>query len=67
MKGVYIINCSCGEQYIMETGRLVSIRLKEHSADIHREITRSSALVEHAGKTNHQIGLENTKVIANER
>jgi len=66
-KGVYIINCSCGEQYIGETGRLVSIRLKEHSADIRWERTRSSALAEHAGKTNHHICLENTKVIANEK
>ena len=66
-KGVYIIKCSCGEQYIGETGRSMRIRLKEHSADILRERTRSSALVEHAGKTNHHICLENTKVIANEK
>jgi len=66
-KGVYMINCSCGEHYIGETGRLVRIRLKEHGADIRNERTHSSALVEHAGKTNHHICLEDTKVIANEK
>lgn len=29
-KGVYMINFSCGERYIGETGRSVKIRLKEH-------------------------------------
>ena len=42
------------------------IRLKEHSADIHNERTRTSALAEHVGKTNHHICLEDAKVIANE-
>ena len=64
-KGVYIIKCSCGDQYIGETGRSVRIRLKEHSADIRNERTKSSALAEHVGKTNHHICLEDTKVIAN--
>ena len=66
-KCVYIINCSCGEQYIRETGKSVNIGLKENSVDIRRERTRSSALAEHARKTNHHICLENTKVIENEK
>ena len=65
-KGVYIISCSYGKQYIGETGRSVRTRLKEHSADIRRERTRSSALAEHVGKTNHHICLEETKVVARE-
>jgi len=65
-KGVYIIKCSCGDQYIGETGRSVRIRLKEHSADLRHERVRSSALAEHVGKTNHHICLEDAKVIANE-
>lgn len=65
-KGVYIINCSCADQYIGETGRSVRIRLKKHSADIRNERTHSSALAEHVGKTNHHICLEDAKVIAKE-
>lgn len=66
-KGVYMINCSCGEHYIGKIGRSVKIRLKEHGANIRNERTRSSALAEHAGNTNHHICLEDTKIIANEK
>ena len=66
-KVVYMINCSCGEQYIGEEGKSVKIRLKENGVYIHNERDHSSNLVEHAGKTNHHICLKDTKVIANEK
>ena len=66
-KAVYMINFSCGEQYIGEAGKSVNIRLKENGVYIHNERAHSSTLVEHAGKTNHHICLKDTKVIANEK
>ena len=43
-KGVYKINCSCGDCYIGETGRTFKIRFKEHGADIRLGRIKTSAL-----------------------
>ena len=64
-KGVYLIPCSCGTPYIGETGRSVSQRIQEHVADLKHNRSRSSALAEHAEKTNHHICIEDAEVIAN--
>jgi predicted GIY-YIG superfamily endonuclease len=65
-KGVYRIDCSCGKCYIGETGRSFNTRIKEHSADIKNERTRTSALAEHSLTTKHHIRLEDTKILAKE-
>jgi predicted GIY-YIG superfamily endonuclease len=65
-KGVYRIECSCGKCYIGETGRSFNTRIKEHSADIKNERTRTSALAEHSLTTKHHIRLEDTKILAKE-
>ena len=62
-KGVYIIPCSCGTPYIGETGRSINQRICEHAADIKHRRSRSSALAEHAEKTNHHVCIEDAKVI----
>jgi len=64
---VYIVPCSCGKQYIGETCRSLSIRLKEHAADISRNITSKSTLVEHAFSSSHYICMEETKLIIKEK
>ena len=64
MKGVYIIPCSCGPPYIGETGRSINQRISEHEADLKHRQTKSSALAEHAEKTNHHVCIEEASVIA---
>ena len=64
MKGVYIIPCSCGTPYIGETGRSINQRIHEHAVDIKHGRTHSSALTEHADKSNHHIYIEEAQVIA---
>jgi len=66
LKGVYKIDCSCGKSYIGETGRSMKIRLKEHTADIKNERSRTSALAEHSSKTKHHVCLESARIIARE-
>lgn len=54
---VYIINCKkCEKYYIRETGRMLSVRLKEHKDDGEKENTEKkvSRLFQHIRDTNHQ-------------
>lgn len=64
MKGVYIIPCSRGTSYIGETRRSINQRIKEHTIDIKHGRTKSSALAEHAEKTEHHICIEEDRAIA---
>ena len=64
MKGVYVIQCSCGTPYIGETSRLINQRICEYAANIKHVKTRSSALEEHADKSKHHICIEESKVVA---
>ena len=63
-KGVYLIPCSYGTPYIGETGRSINQIIHEHVANLKHNRSRSSALAEHAEKTNHHICIEDAKVIA---
>lgn len=49
--GVYIILCSCGKEYIGETGHAVRIRVKGHSSDIMYNRIKRSTLAEHSVET----------------
>ena len=62
--GIYSIPCSCGTEYIGQTGRQISTRLKEHIGCVKKLKTEKSAIAEHFHNTNHSIDFENTKVIA---
>ena len=66
-KGVYKINCSCGDCYIGEIGRTFKIRFKELGADIRLGRIKTSALAEHSRKTCHHICLEEAVVISKEK
>jgi hypothetical protein len=65
-KGGYSIPCSCSKVYIGESGRSVKVRLKEHCADIIYDRTKKYSVAEHSHKSNHQICIEDAKVIAME-
>ena len=64
MKGVYSISCSCGIPYIGETGRSINQRIQEHVADVKHNHSPSSALAEHAVKSNHHVCIKDSQVIA---
>ena len=63
MKGVYLIPCSCGTPYIGETGHSINQRISEHTTDLKHRRVKSSALAEHAEKTNHHVCIEEASVI----
>jgi hypothetical protein len=63
-KGVYMISCSCGKQYIGEIGHSFRIRIQEHVIDIKHNRTRPSTLAEHSDKTKHHICIEEAKILA---
>ena len=65
-KGVYKVTCSCGLNYIGETGRSLKVRLKEHGADIRNQRIRTSALAEHSERYKHHICLEDSSLLAKE-
>ena len=62
-KGVYLISCSYGTSYIGETGHSINKIIHEHVVDLKHNRSHSSALAEHAEKTNHHICIEDAKVI----
>ena len=64
LKGVYKVTCSCGLNYIGETGRSLKVRLKEHGADIRNQRVRTSALAEHLENSKHHICLEDSLLLA---
>ena len=65
-KGVYKVTCSCGLNYIGETGRSLKVRLREHGADIRNQRIHTSALAEHSERSKHHICLEEASLLAQE-
>ena len=82
VEAVYKISCKqCPKTYVGETGRKLSVRLKEHREDVEKAsqaiYTRSqrkasettfhkSALSDHATQSNHLIDWDSTKVVGRE-
>lgn len=67
--GVYMIPCSCGKNYIGETGRNISTRLTEHMRSMRKLDSRGSAVTEHSlssGST-HYIRFDKVSVLAREK
>ena len=50
---VYRIPCECSKVYIVETGRPMQDRIKEHERDIRLACTQTPAVSEHANNTGH--------------
>ena len=66
-EGIYSVPCPCGAQYIGETKRNISQRIKEHiRADKYSQLEKS-AIAEHAHRTNHMPAYDKVKVLTNEK
>ena len=53
--GVYRIPCECGLVYIGETGRNLSVRLKEHKTNCEKAEQDKSAVAKHTWTYDHRI------------
>ena len=53
--GVYRIPCECGLVYIGETGRNVSLRLKEQKTNCEKAELEKSAVAKHSWTNDHRI------------
>ena len=59
---VYEIPCkNCPKKYIGQTGRMLAIRIKEHS-----QLREKSALTNHIHTTGHQMDFEKARILFNE-
>ncbi|XP_033629703.1 uncharacterized protein LOC117291844 [Asterias rubens] len=61
---VYRIPCECGKVYVVETGRNLPTRLKEHRAHRRRGDFDKSAIVKHSHITDNQVDWEAAEIIA---
>ena len=61
---VYSIPCGdCEKEYLGQTKRQFSTRLKEHQRAVSSLYSSKSALAEHVCKTSYKIAWEDTKII----
>lgn len=67
---VYIFDCNnCDGQYIGETGRKLSDRIKEHIYDSkhkHKDISNQTAAVQHIINTGHSFNYEDAQILITE-
>jgi predicted GIY-YIG superfamily endonuclease len=63
---IYSIPCQCGKEYIGETGRPLTTRVKEHRALLKKGETATSKLVEHAWNTKHDFLWDKAKPFGRE-
>lgn len=66
LPGIYRIPCECGLVYIGETGRNLSVRLKEHLACCSKGQTEKSSVAKHTWTTDHRILWKETSLICQE-
>jgi hypothetical protein len=62
--GVYRVPCKCGLVYIIQTGRSIEVRIKEHQRNIRLLQLDKSALAEHGFNHNHKILLQDVEVLS---
>ena len=62
--GVYLIDCNkCSLSYVVETGRNLETRKKEHAGDI-RNWNVNSAIANHSwSEGEHRMDLNNSKIV----
>ena len=66
-KGVfYNIPCTCGREYLGETGRNLRVRIGEHKYAIQRG-NMSNAIAVHVHETEHPIDWDSARVIEREK
>ena len=64
--GVYRIPCECGLVYIGETGRNLSLRLKEHKTNCEKAELEKSAVAKHSWTNDHRIKWNEESILATE-
>ena len=62
--GVYRIPCECGLVYIGETGRNLSLRLKEHKTNCEKCELEKSAVAKHTWTYDHRIKWNESTILA---
>ena len=62
--GVYRIPCECGLVYIGETGRNLSLRLKEHRTNCKKAELEKSAGAKHSWTNDHRIKWKEATILA---
>ena len=63
---MYRIPCECGLVYIGETGRNLSLRLKEHKTNCEKAELEKSAVAEHSWTNDHLIKWNEASILATE-
>ena len=64
--GVYRIPRGCGLVYIGETGRNLSLRLKEHKANCEKAELEMSAVAKHSWTNDHRMKWNKASILATE-
>ena len=62
--GVYRIPCECDLVYIGETGRNLSLRLKEHKTNCEKAELEKSAVAKHSWTNDHRIKWNEASILA---
>ena len=63
---MYRIPCECGLVYIGETGRNLSLRLKEHKTNCEKAKLQKSAVAKHSWTNDHRIKWNEVSILATE-
>ena len=63
---MYRIPCECGLLYIGETGRNLSLRLKEHKTNCEKAELEKSAVAKHSWTNDHRIKWNEASILATE-
>jgi hypothetical protein len=64
---VYNISCECGRDYIGETGKPLSVRLREHKHTFKEGLLERSKLAQHAYEEDHKVDWDGAGVLDIER
>jgi predicted GIY-YIG superfamily endonuclease len=60
---VYSIPCECGRRYIGETGRPLSVRLREHRHNLKEGHLETSKLAQHAFEEGHKVDWDEARIL----
>jgi hypothetical protein len=64
---VYSIPCECSRSYISETGRPLTVRLREHRYSFKEGLLEKSKLAQHAYEENHNVDWDRARILLIER
>jgi predicted GIY-YIG superfamily endonuclease len=60
---IYNIPCECGRSYVGETGRPLSVRIREHKLNLKNGLLDKSKLAQHAFEEGHQISWNEAMIL----